>query len=408
MFNSVLMLIRMRVCIFGSEIGPAKNKVFVGGAVVNAIRLAKALYALGDEVFVFSSAPRGKPSKIYTFNWGVLVNKWIPGRYMSLPYIILYGVLSLFGLLRFCKRNRIEVINSHSGYVILCAIPSIVGKVLRVPVVHTQYCALSSSHVGLGGLFSSHFVTKLCLSLPTMFSAISDNLYASLVQAGLSDRKVKVIRPVVPSFEKDASFEREYRKLLGINDDDLVVLFVGNLKKNKGIDVLFEAFGKLADVFPKLRLIVTTELIHESFWERKRSLQDWLTRHGLGERVIWLGVVDNMLYLIKEVDVVVVPFLNLKGISDYPLVVLEALSAETPLVASEVGGIREIVRDGETGILVPPGDSKALSKALKDVLTSMNLRHRLVENMHRTSLTFCASEIVAQKYHELFSLVRGE
>ncbi len=402
MFNSVLMLIRMRVCIFGSEIGPAKNKVFVGGVAVNAIRLAKALYALGDEVFVFSSAPRGKPSKIYTFDWGVVVNKRIPGRYTSLPYMVLYGLVSFFGLLRFCKRNKIEVINSHSGYVILCAIPSVVGKVLRVPVVHTQYCALSSWHVSLGESLG-RFVTKVCLSLPAMFSAISNNVHASLIQAGLSDRKVEVIPPAVPSSEKGASHEAQYRKFLRIDEDDLVVLFVGNLKKNKGVDVLFEAVSRLADVCPKLRLIVTTELMHESFWERRRSLQDWLSRHGLTDRVVWLGVVDDMLHLIREVDVVVVPFLNLKGISDYPLVVLEAMSVGTSVIASNVGGIREILQDKETGILVPPGDIEALCKALKEIITSEELKHRLMDSVRKYSLDSYAPEAVGQKYRKLFS-----
>jgi len=103
--------------------------------------------------------------------------------------------------------------------------------------------------------------------------------------------------------------------------------------------------------------------------ERKKSLQDRLVKHGLADRVVWLGFVDDMLGLIREVDVVVVPFLDLKGISDYPLVVLEAMSAGTPVIATNVGSTREVLCEG-AGLLVPPGDVDALSTGLLDILTS--------------------------------------
>ncbi|RLI41923.1 hypothetical protein DRO69_10985, partial [Candidatus Bathyarchaeota archaeon] len=292
----------MRVCIFGSEVGWVKKGIFVGGAAVSAVRLGQALHGLGDEVFVFSSAPRGRPSGVYTLDWGFIVNKRVPGRYMSLPYLILYGMTSFFGLLHFCKRNKIEVINSHSGSIILCVVPSIVGKLLRIPVVHTQYCEVSMGKAKSGG-FLSHFIARLCLRLPDKFIGISKNVCASLLRVGLPYKKIEMIPPVVPSFGRNGGSERKYRGLLGFDDADLVALFVGNLKKNKGIDVLFEAFIKLADELPKLKLIVTTELVHEGFVGRKRILQNKLVQHGLVGRVVWLGFVDDMLSLIKEADV---------------------------------------------------------------------------------------------------------
>ena len=95
----------MNVCIFGSEIGLAKRNVFVGGAVVSAVRLGKALNELGDKVFVFSSAPRGRPSNVQLFDWGLVVNKHIPGIYFSIPYMLIYGVVSFFGLTKICKNK---------------------------------------------------------------------------------------------------------------------------------------------------------------------------------------------------------------------------------------------------------------------------------------------------------------
>ena len=192
----------MRICIFGSEIGLVKKKVFVGGSIVSAVRLGQALHALGDEVFVLSSAPRGKPSGNYSFEWGTIVNRRIHGRYMSFLYLFLYGFFSFFGLLRFCRRNRIEIISIHSGSFLLCVIPGFVGKILHIPVVHTQYCDMIVPHGSLGRFFGRSLVRE-CSRLLAKFCGISANVCAFLVQAGVPSQKVELIPPVIPRQEQN-------------------------------------------------------------------------------------------------------------------------------------------------------------------------------------------------------------
>lgn len=388
----------MRVCIFGSEIGWVKKGVFVGGAAVSAVRLGQALNSLGDKIFIFSSAPRGKTSGVYVLDWGVIVNKRISGRYMSLPYLLLYGVISFFCLLRFCKRNKIQVINSHSGSIILCFVPSVVGKMLKIPVVHTQYCELFQKNNGFANFFG-FFASKLRLFAPDKFVGISRNVYTSILNSGISRHKIAFIPPVVPSFAECPSPRSRYRYALGFNCEDPIVLFVGNLKSNKGFDVLFKAFVGLAVALPRLKLIVTTELIHENLLEHKKSLQDKLVKYGLVDRVVWLGFVENMLGLIREVDLVVVPFLDLKGISDYPLVVLEAMSVGTPVIATDVGGTREVLSK-DAGILVPPGDAGVLSNSILKVITK-EVTFKSGNNAYSFLCCF-NSHSVGSKYHELF------
>lgn len=391
----------MRVCIFGSEIGPVKKGIFVGGAAVSAIRLSQALHSLGNQVFVFSSAPRGRPSSVHAFDWGIVVNRWIPGRYMSLPYLVAYGFASFFGLLRFCRRKKIEMISNHSGSVILCAVPSVIGKILKVPVVHTQYCEFFINRAGWRR-FLDRIVARLCLNLPTRFCAISENVAISLTQAGLPQHKVDVIPPVIPSFERTADSKTDFRNSLRFDDKDLIALFIGNLKRNKGIDVLLEAFIGLAYEIQTLKLIITTELVHRGFWERRRLLEDKLLQHGLTNRVVWLGFVDDMPGLMKEVDVVVVPFLDLEGISNYPLVVLEAINVGTPVVATRVGGTPEVFKEEVAGVLVPPGDADALSNGLKSILTERGKKYRFRRHFRELLPECFDASAVGQRYHDLF------
>ncbi len=365
---------------------------------MSAVRLGQALHNLGDEVFVFSSSPRGSPSGVYMLDWGKIVNKRISGRYMSFPYLFLYGVISFFGLLQFCKQNKIEVINSHSGSIILCIVPSIVGKLLRIPVVHTQYCESHSKSIFLNKFFGFS-ASKLCLFAPDRFVAISKNVYTSLLSAMVSNQKVVLIPPVVPSYPKETTSKALSLCNLGFSNNDSILLFVGNLKHNKGIDVLLKAFIEVAKALPKLKLIVTTELVHRNFLERKSSLHHMLVKTGLADRVVWLGFVDDMLNLIREVDLVVVPFLDLNGISDYPLVVLEAMRVGTPVIATDVGGTREVLC-GNTGLLVPPGDVDALSKGLLTIVC--NKANYKSGNNFAVSLKAFDADVVGRQYQLLF------
>ena len=386
----------MRVCIFGSEIGPVKRGVFVGGSTVSAVRLAQALHIIGDEVFVLSSAPRGKPSGRYSFEWGKIDNKRIQGSYMSPPYLLLYLLFSFFGLLHFCKRNKIDVVSTHAGSYFLSTLPGIVGKILHVPVIHTQYCELVSEP-GIRGSLSRSLV-RLSSKFPIEFCGISANVCVSFVRSGVPKSKVELILPIVPRQPQDVPRNVEYMSSLGFREKDFVALFVGNLKKNKGLDVLFDALVNLASDYPNLRLLVTTELKHQNFLVRKAALENKLIAQGLVDRVVWLGFVDDMIGLISDVDVVVVPFLDLKGISDYPLVVLEAMSVGTPVVASSVGGIPEVL-SSDAGILVPPGDVDALSKGLRSIMA--NGPSKITETPGSSIRCFDAI-VIGKRYRSLF------
>lgn len=386
----------MRICIFGSEIGLVKKGVFVGGSTVSAVRLAQTLHDVGDEIFVLSSAPRDKPSGRFLFEWGRIDNRRIYGRYMSLPYLFLYLNFSFFDLLRFCKRNKIDVINTHAGSFLLSAIPGLVGKILHIPVIHTQYCELTIATHSISGLFNRALVL-IGSKLPVRFIGISKNVCASLIHAGVPSFKVKFIPPVVPRQTQNMLSNTKYRSSLGFSEQDFIALFVGNLKLNKGLDVLFDAFINLAPEFPNLRLLITTELKHQNFVERKAQLENKIVERGIANKVVWLGFVDNMIDLIRDVDVVVVPFLDLKGISDYPLVVLEAMSVGTPVIATNVGGTPEILNK-DTGILIPPCDVMALGKGLRSVITNFSKNRTTSES----TLKYFDAKLVGRKYHYLF------
>ncbi|HET9210722.1 MAG TPA: glycosyltransferase family 4 protein [Thermoanaerobaculia bacterium] len=136
------------------------------------------------------------------------------------------------------------------------------------------------------------------------------------------------------------------------------LLFVGRLRIRKGVEVLLEALRELRCKVPGAALRIAGDGEHRAALERAAA--------DLGPAVSFLGTRDaaQVRTLLRGAAALVVPSIY----EGMPLVVLEAMEAGLPVVASAVSGIPEVVVGGETGWLVPPEDSEALARALKEVL----------------------------------------
>lgn len=134
------------------------------------------------------------------------------------------------------------------------------------------------------------------------------------------------------------------------------LLFVGRLRVRKGVELLLEAVSRLAAEAPDLTLAIVGD------GERRASLERASRRLGLEDRVRFVGRqgAREVRELLARCRALVVP----STYEGMPLVVLEAMEAARPVVASGVSGIPEVVSDGETGWLVPPEDAAALAAAL--------------------------------------------
>ncbi len=157
------------------------------------------------------------------------------------------------------------------------------------------------------------------------------------------------------------------------------ILFVGRLAEIKGIEVLLRAAQGEA-----WRLLIAGEGVG------RRRLQD--LAEGLKLDACFIGHVDRTERerLLTLADVVVIPSIVLPDgrTEGVPVACLEALAAGRPVIASRVGGLPEIIADGENGLLVEPGDSDMLRETLKRVLSDRSLQQQLGLNARRTALRF--------------------
>lgn len=150
----------------------------------------------------------------------------------------------------------------------------------------------------------------------------------------------------------------ESRLGLGYADADQLVGVVARLTAQKGVDVLIDAFAALSTTHPRLHLLVVGDGPDRTWLERRAAAA------GVGARVRFTGWLDDSSAVLAACDVMVVP----SRWEGFCLAAVEAMAAGRPLVASDVDALREVVVDGETGILVPPDDVAALARSIGALL----------------------------------------
>lgn len=181
--------------------------------------------------------------------------------------------------------------------------------------------------------------------------------------------------------------------------DSQAVLFVGVLIPTKAVDLLIEAFGRMADRAPRARLVIAGGKPDRAYF---RSLQDRVTRMDLGSRVEFLTDLPqfDLAREMARAAVLVLPSLS-EGLGR---VVFEAMACGTPVIASRVGGIVDLVVDGETGLLVPPGDVEALAERITWVLAHPEEAREMGRRARKFAQGFYSTQSYVDGYRSSFEL----
>ncbi len=196
--------------------------------------------------------------------------------------------------------------------------------------------------------------------------AISSAIRDVLLAVGVESGRVSVIPSGVDVRRFGvANGDREaVRREWGVEPQDPVVVVVGALVRRKGHAVLLEAARRLAARRIRARYVLCGDGVERGVLERLAH------DAGLGDAVRFAGWRGDVPRQLAAADVVAVPSLQ-EGLG---VAALEAMAAGRPVVASRVGGLAEVVQDGETGWLVPPGDPGALAHALMQALVDPECR----------------------------------
>jgi glycosyltransferase involved in cell wall biosynthesis len=271
--------------------------------------------------------------------------------------------------IRLIKRHAVDIVHTHGKG------PGLFGRIaaaaLGVPAVHTLH------GIHYGGY--SRAGRGLYLGLERQLSRMSRviiNVSASQEAEGLglglfaSSKSAVVVNGVDPE-EMDAAVHASaiQRETLGIGADDFVIGCVSRWDPVKRFEILLQAVRELAGRVPRLTLVLVGGGGEE---QRIRRL---VAETGLLDRVVFTGFLSNPSPLYPLFDLYVATSLK-EGL---PLAPLEAMAAGVPVVVTDVPGHRDVVVHGETGLLVPAEDSRALAEAVAGLVADPARRRKMGE-----------------------------
>lgn len=254
-------------------------------------------------------------------------------------------------LLELLRRERVEILHGHLfGSNVWAAL---LGRRAGTPLVvaHEHMWAYSASRL-------RPFVDREVIArFAGAFVAVSQEGRRRMIEIERIDpAKIVVIPNGIAGFESGDG--AGVRKELGIPAEAPVAVSIGHLRPEKAYQVLVDAASALAGRLPELHVLIAGE------GPCRVALEAQIETLGLVGRVTLLGTRDDVPDLLAAADVAVC-------CSDFeggPLSVMEYMEATLPVVATAVGGMSELVLDGETGLLIPPRDADALADSLQSLM----------------------------------------
>ncbi len=346
--------------------------------------ISLAMMNKGCKPIVFAPYVRGKNNTL-DFPYTVL-------RY-SRPSSKRYGLYQLvLPLLWLHRKHRFDILHCHGAYP-----PGYVGalfyKITGVPFIITPHGG--DIEKDSQGLIINSKVTnriKKTLSKALAVTAISPDIKRRVLELGASSEKIQDIKNGI--FLNHFKTDRISNKQLP--GEAPYISYLGHLRWEKGVDILIKAFSKIQKNYPDLRLKIAGGGVEQ------KNLMAIANKLDCGESIDFLGVIygdKKKEFLMKSLF-----FVCPSRIEGFGIVNLEALASGVPAVGTRVGGIPDIIRDGENGFLVEPEDPDQLAEKIDLLLKDESLRQNLAKNAFNSVAEYDWNNII-DNYIDLYKRI---
>ncbi len=279
-----------------------------------------------------------------------------------------------------------DVVHAHSTKAGLLG--RIAAWIVGVRVVYTPHCVMSMNPS------FSHATRKAAAMLERMLAHVSSRIIAvssaeriHMLQCGLTSRSIQLIPNGVglPDSTRRVEDRRRVREHFGLAEHEICIGFVGRLVREKNLELLLTSFNRLLKSSRYVRLVIVGD------GPLREQLEKFARTCGIESRVTWCGYVDAK-PLFSGFDLFALP----SAIESWPYVIMEAMAAGLPVVATDVGGIPELIRSGDTGYVVPNGDATLFAEALVRLTADSALRQSMGANALRTIRQFSIESMATQ------------
>jgi glycosyltransferase involved in cell wall biosynthesis len=300
-----------------------------------------------------------------------------------------FNLRYLFQLIRLVRRYRIDLIQSHLfGSNVYC---SLAGLLCRVPVVSVFHGAVDVNPQSR--LLGLKFRILNVGSRRTVF--VSDSLKNAILKTGMvAAHKSSVIFNGVDTDLLRRAPDTSIRSQLGLNESDLVIGSIGNIRRPKGYDVLLQAAALLREKSPRYKFVIagdTTGRLYDELLKLRSQL-------GLENTVHFIGFQSDVARVLNNFDL----FLLSSTSEGFSIATIEAMSCSLPVVATRSGGPEEIVTHEQDGLLVNAGSANAIAAAIERLAVDPVLRERLAKNARATVLSRFSLEAMIAAYTRVY------
>ncbi len=387
----------VRVCVVSALYHPS-----LGGLGRQAQRLTEKLAEEGVSIFVIARRMKGMPYAEFSPKVKVY-------RAWSLkPYLHTFEDITFTNILvslSFCISCAILLIRKRKEYDIVHFYGASLPLVFNVPVLKilckrtialvagvgfgSEAGSLREKHFGLGNL-----LIKI-LRAADIFVAMTTEIENGLLSDGFSSGRI--VR--IPNFLDFNAFspvspemKARIRAKAGMGSA-IVVVFTGRLIKCKGVEVLLKAWTDVAERYSDARLLIVGD------GNMKTELYEMAGQYGILKSVVFVGFSPKVKDFLNMADIFVFPSLH----EGMPSSLLEAMACRLPVVATNIGGVTDFLKDGENGVIVEPGDSDGLARGIGKLIENRELSERIANNAYETIKTGYSLDYISQRYSDLYN-----
>src|SRR5437867_5408840 len=291
---------------------------------------------------------------------------------------------ALWTLRRLMRAHVVSLVHTHSSTD--SWLGALAARSLRLPVVRSRHVSIA---------IRSALVYRLADRIVTSGEAVR----ALVVAAGIPPQRVAAIPPGVDTARFHPTVSgTAVRDELGLGAGEPLVGLVANIRGSKGHNVFLEAAREILTTAPRARFLIVGDGVgYEEVRRRLAAL-------GLAERVTMTGFRRDIPEVMAALDVLVLPSIRSEATSQ---VIPQALAVGTPVVGTTVGGRPELIRDGETGRLVPPADAPALAAAILDLLRDPERPRALARRGQALVLARHSIDAALARTLEVYAAVRA-
>jgi len=359
-------MVAKRILIFAAYFLPS-----IGGYETNIYELSRRLISRGYQIDVITcnaeNAPNSRKLPTYAELDGISIYRLPSWNILRGNYPIPKPTFTTFKICFRLLRNDYDLINTHGRIFLTSLLGLVFARIKRIPLVHTERGtkpAASKGFVELIRIVNDYTVGRLIIGLAWKTIGVSQDTCDFL-------RKMGAKQAIL--IHNGIDTDTFQRKELSQSNATVTITFVGRLVHGKGVQDLILAFPEITKE-SDARLLIIGDGSYRPELER-------LARRVDKGNILFLGQKNQreIAEILSTTDV----FVNPSYSEGLPTSVLEAGAAGLPIVATDVGGTREIIKDGKSGFLIPPGDSRALKEKVCQLIRNKQLREDFGRNIHQ-------------------------